>query len=178
MAKTIAAAFLAATAICTASAQQTSGRDAFLVRQACEQVQRLAAQFDVLETNQNALSERLRAIERGGGEINDFKASIAALKAENAALRREMENMKREIVAEIVAKIKQATPAQPRNTPQPRSGERYDEYTVQKGDTLSLIAQAFGTTVDALMEINALKNHDLQIGKRLLVPSQQKGKRK
>lgn len=178
MAKTIAAAILAATVVCAADAQQASGRDAFLVRQACEQVQRLAAQFDVLDANQNALSERLGAIERGGGEIADLKASIAALKAENAALRREMENMKREIVAEIVAKIKQATPAQPRSTPQSRSGERYDEYTVQKGDTLSLIAQAFGTSVNSLMEINGLKNHNLQIGKRLLVPSQQKGKKK
>jgi murein DD-endopeptidase MepM/ murein hydrolase activator NlpD len=45
-------------------------------------------------------------------------------------------------------------------------------YTVQAGDTLSLIAQRYHTTVATLKQLNGLGNSDLiQIGQKLIVPS-------
>ena len=45
-------------------------------------------------------------------------------------------------------------------------------YVVQKGDSLWSISQAFSTTVDELIKLNNLNNINLQIGDKLLVPSQ------
>ena len=44
------------------------------------------------------------------------------------------------------------------------------EYTVKSGDTLSLIAEAFGTTVSKIKEMNRLKNDNLRIGQKLMLP--------
>ncbi|SHK08306.1 uncharacterized protein, YkwD family [Anaerobranca californiensis DSM 14826] len=44
-------------------------------------------------------------------------------------------------------------------------------YTVQRGDTLFLLAQRFNTTVSAIMETNGLSNHIIYIDQRLLIPS-------
>jgi len=43
-------------------------------------------------------------------------------------------------------------------------------YTVQPGDTLWMISQMFGTTVDRLMELNNLTTTLLNIGQVLLIP--------
>jgi LysM repeat protein len=44
-------------------------------------------------------------------------------------------------------------------------------YTVKKGDSLSVIAQRFGTTSKALKSANGLKNNNIIIGKKLVIPS-------
>ena len=44
------------------------------------------------------------------------------------------------------------------------------EYKVVQGDTLSLIAQAFNTTVPKLRHLNNLKTDSLRIGQKLYVP--------
>jgi LysM repeat protein len=44
---------------------------------------------------------------------------------------------------------------------------------VQLGDTLSSIAQSFGTTVDEIVSINGLASQDviISVGQKLLVPN-------
>lgn len=46
----------------------------------------------------------------------------------------------------------------------------YLVYVVQAGDTLSGIARRFGTTVEAIMELNSLTSDLLSIGQELLIP--------
>jgi LysM repeat protein len=65
----------------------------------------------------------------------------------------------------------EATPTSvPTPTPEPSP---FIEYEVQSGDTLSSIAQAFGTTIDELVRINGLASQDviISVGQKLLVPS-------
>lgn len=45
------------------------------------------------------------------------------------------------------------------------------EYVVRSGDTLWLLAQRFGTTVDAIKKLNGLTGDDLQIGQVLRIPT-------
>ncbi len=156
-----------------AFAQQAvpGGREAFLRRQAYEEVQRVSGQVDVLESNQAALAERIARIERGGGEIAAVRAEIEALKADIARVRAEMQAQRREIVDDILKRIK-ALPAmqpQPARPAPPDPGPR-EEYVVRPGDTLSLIAQAFGTTVGRLKDMNSLRSDSIRPGQRLLVP--------
>jgi LysM repeat protein len=63
-----------------------------------------------------------------------------------------------------------ATPT-PASSPTPTPSE-FTEYAVQQGDTLSTIAQRFGTTADELTRINGLTNpNTLDIGQKLKIPT-------
>lgn len=46
----------------------------------------------------------------------------------------------------------------------------YFEYTVRAGDTLWVLAQRYGTTVDAIKSLNGLNSNLLNIGQILLIP--------
>lgn len=54
--------------------------------------------------------------------------------------------------------------------PVTQTNDDYEIYTVVKGDSLWLISQRYGVTVDDLIEINNLENADLQIGDKLKIP--------
>lgn len=61
--------------------------------------------------------------------------------------------------------------ATPGPSPTPPAPE-FTEYTVQQGDSLSSIAQRFGTTVDELARINGLADpNTLSVGQKLKVPA-------
>ena len=51
------------------------------------------------------------------------------------------------------------------------SGGSYFEYTVRSGDTLWQLAQKYGTTVNAIKNLNGLSSDILNIGQVLLIPS-------
>ena len=51
------------------------------------------------------------------------------------------------------------------------TGGSYFEYTVRSGDTLWLLAQRFGTTVDAIKNLNGLSSDILNIGQVLRIPN-------
>ena len=50
------------------------------------------------------------------------------------------------------------------------SAEESNIYTVKKGDSLWLIANKYGTTVDELKSANGLKSNTLSIGQTLIIP--------
>lgn len=154
-----------------AATAQSNSRDQFVKQQAYNEMMRVVRQMEVLESNFSSLSDRVSRLERGG-ETSALKSEIEALKAEIARLKAEMRSQRKEIVNDIVKRI---NTAQPRT---PVSGGRSsvdtsncEQYVVKAGDTLSLISEAFGTTVRRLKELNGLKNDNLRIGQKLLVPA-------
>ena len=54
------------------------------------------------------------------------------------------------------------------------SDDNQNIYIAKKGDTLYKIANMYGTTVDNLKALNNLKNNNLSIGQKLIVPSKNK----
>ena len=174
--KITAVIFVAALAAGTAFAQAPAGagRDAFLKQQAVAEMQRVSAQVDVLATNQEELSDRIRKTEAMKNEIESLRAEVAALKGAISELRREMHGQRDEIVRNLSKKIATIQPPAPKSTPAPKprpTGPCY-EYTVQSGDTLSLIAKAFGTTVQKIKDMNGMKGDALKIGQKLNVPKE------
>ena len=157
-----------------AFAQAPVGRDAFLKQQAVAEMQRVSAQVDVLAANQEELAERLRKSESAKAEIEGLRAEIAALKGTIAELRREMQGQREEIVRDLSKKIVSMqpppAPKQPPADHKPAYSGPCLEYTVEKGDTLSLIAGAFGTTVQKIKEMNGLKSDVLRVGQKINVP--------
>jgi LysM repeat protein len=164
-------------AFCASSVfAQTSGRDAFLKQQALAEMQRVTAQIDVLQTNQEDMFSRLRKVEESRSEVDSLKAEIASLRATIADLRREMDAQREGIVKDLSGKIaRMQPPPEPRGSSKPSkpaySGPCY-EYTVQSGDSLFLIAKAFGTTVQQIKELNGMKNDRIRVGQKLNVPKE------
>ncbi|MCM1038186.1 MAG: LysM peptidoglycan-binding domain-containing protein [Ruminococcus sp.] len=57
------------------------------------------------------------------------------------------------------------------NIPSGGAGSDTMEYVVRAGDTLWLLAQRFGTTVDAIKRLNGLNGNELSIGQILQIPA-------
>ena len=102
--------------------------------------------------------------------IDSKRARVKELIAE---LRRELQGQRGEIVKDLsgrIAKMQAAAPApRPVETKKVVIGPHV-EYTVQAGDTLSIIAQAFNTSVGKIKEMNGLKGDNLRIGQKLNLP--------
>ncbi|MBR1921525.1 MAG: LysM peptidoglycan-binding domain-containing protein [Kiritimatiellae bacterium] len=155
-------------------AQSAAGREAFLKNQAMAEVQRVSAQVDVLAANQEDIVERLRKAESAKTEIESLKAEIAALKGEIAEMRRETQSMRGEIVKDLTKKIVSLQPPkeQPQKpTPPVYTGPCY-EYVVAPGDTLSLIAKAFNSSVKKIKDFNGMKSDTLRVGQKINVPKE------
>jgi LysM repeat protein len=166
--RAIAACVIAMTAA-GAFAQAAGG--SFLKDQAVAEMQRVSAQVDIMASNQEELSERIRKAESMKSEIDGLRAEIASLKSAMAEMRREMQSQRGEIVQDLSKKIASMQPPAPKQTEKPKpvySGPCY-EYTVQSGDTLSLIARAFGTTVQKIKELNGMKSDTLRIGQKITI---------
>ena len=179
-----------------ASAQDAaSARAAYQERQALAEVPRLVQQFDQLAANQDEIVQRLLKVESGSGTEAALRAEIEALRAEvaelKASIRREQDAMRREIVADLAKRISTLTPPAPPPAPAPvytaaparapaatpppppaEIGPHY-EYIVEKGQTLSLIAEGFRTTVPKILAANpGLKPNLLRVGQKLIIPAE------
>ena len=151
------------------------GRESFMQQQAYAEMQRVSGQVDVLQSNLGDLQRRVGALEGGGDASKGVRQELDALKASIAELRREMQGMRGEIVKDLSGKMVQIQKQmQPPPPPKPTTTKvvigPHQEYTVQSGDTLSLIAQAFGTTVGKIREMNNLKSDNLRVGQKLNLP--------
>ena len=160
-------------AFCAAAYGQ--GKEDFMRQQAFAEMQRVSGQVDVLQSNLNDVQQRLGALEGKGDSTGGIRQEIEALKAAVADLRRTVQNMRGEIVRELSGKMVQIQ-KQMQPPPAPRPVEQkivigpHQEYVVQAGDTLSLISQAFGTTVSKIKEMNGLKSDNLRVGQKLNLP--------
>jgi LysM repeat protein len=165
---------VAALGVGLATAQE-QGSQKFMQQQAYNEMQRVASQVDVLQSNQEELATRLAKVERSKNEVDALKAEIAALRSSLEQLRREVSNQRGEIVKDLSGRISKITASQGGGSSSRRSAPPvvtgpHIEYTVESGDTLSLIAEAFGTSVSKIKEMNGLKNDNLRIGQKLKVP--------
>ena len=172
MKKTVLVASFALVALSGAAQDSTaSARAAYQQQQALAEVPRLVQQFDLLVQKRDEIAAR-RA------EVADLKSSI----------RREQDAMRAEIVKDLAGRIARMTPPPaPQPAPPPRGGAprrsapppppatigTHYEYVIEKGQTLSLIAQGFGTTVPKILAANpGLKPNMLRVGQKIIVPAE------
>ena len=175
------AVFIAAAAVAVAplaAAPGASPREDFLREQAYAEMQRVTGQIDVLQANLDELASRVARLEKARAENDGLRAEIAALKAANAELRSKTQSIRSEIVADLTKRLaamqrELAPPAPPPPPKQQKTSpaqQPHREYVVQAGDSLSLIAAAFKTTVPRIKEMNGLKSDILRIGPKLMLP--------
>ena len=86
-----------------------SARLAYQDRQNLAEVPRLIQQFNQLAENQDQIAARLVKVETGSGESAELRAEIDKLRGEiaelRAAVRRDQDAMRREIVADLTARL-------------------------------------------------------------------------
>ena len=169
--KTLMTVTCLAAAMAAAGETKSAAGGNFLVQQAVAEMQRVSGQVDVLQNNLSDIQQRIAAIE-GGGEAKGIRQEIDSIKASLDDLRAEMRNMRGEIVKDLSSRISKLTvpaPA-PTVTKMVLPAGTFEVYEVAKGDTLSIIAQAFNTSVAKLKEMNGLKSDVLRVGQKLNVP--------
>ena len=172
-------------------AAASAARDDFVRNQAYEEMQRVAGQVDMLQSNQDDLVSRLSKAEAEcaalKGEIAALKGEIAALRGAVAETRAAIDSQRQEIVNELskqISKIQTASVAAARTAARTESSPAraempsaaYDgacyEYSVRSGDSLFLIARAFKTTVAKIKSVNGLRSDSLRIGQKLMIPKE------
>jgi len=199
MKKITLGSLFAALALGLPAQDAVSARAAYQERQALAEVPRLVQQFDQLAANQDEIVQRLLKVEAGSSTEAALRAEIEAMRAEiaelKASLRREQDAMRREIVADLAKRISTLTPPPPpapaapavatrspssgrpapatQHQPPPVEIGPHYEYVVEKGQTLSLIAEGFGTTVPKILAANpGLKPNMLRVGQKLIIPAE------
>ena len=123
------------------------GRESFVHQQAYAEMQRVSSQIDVLQSK-------------------SLRNAVAELRKQLAAQRGEIV---KDLSAKIVKIQKDSAPPPP-PPPQKVVIGPHQEYVVQSGDTLSLISQAFNCPVRKIKEMNGLKNDNLRVGQKLMLP--------
>ena len=187
--------FFAVLALGVAAQDAETARAAYQERQALAEVPRLIQQFDQLAANQDEIVQRLLKVESGSGSEATLRAEIEALRAEvaelKASIRREQDAMRREIVADLAKRISTLQPPPPpppapsrpvasarqaasaAQPPAPVEIGPHYEYVVEQGQTLSLIAKGFDTTVQKILAANpGLKPNALRVGQKLIIPAE------
>ena len=185
-------------ALCVAFAASAQGVDAAAARaayqqqQAIQEVSRLSQQFDQLQNNVETLSARVNSVSNNR-EVSDLRSEISALRSEVAALKRAQASMRQEIVADLTKRM--STYLASRSAPPPSAvssktsggksasskarqpaapawnGPCY-EHVVEAGQTLSMIAKGYNTTIAKIRQASNLKSDNLRIGQKLLVPKE------
>lgn len=164
-------------AACLASCAMAFGqaKDDFMRQQAYAEMQRVSGQVDVLQSNLGDLQTRVGRLE-GGGDSKGIRQEIDALKAAVADIRRQLQAQRGEIVRDLTGRISQMQKQQAAMAPRPVEKKEkvvlgpHKEYTVQPGDTLSMISEAFGVSIAKIKEMNNLKNDNLRVGQKLNLP--------
>ncbi len=145
------------------------GKESFMQQQAYAEMQRVSGEVDALQSNISDLQRRVGALE-GGGDDRGVRQEIESLKASVADLRRALQEQRGQIVNDLSARLTKAQAAATPPKPTKVVIGPHREYVVQAGDTLSVIAQALGTSVAKIKEMNGLKNDKLRVGQKLNVP--------
>ena len=188
-----AMALFAANALAQGLAPQPpppAARQAYRQQMAAEEVERLAAQFSLLNENVDAIAGRLSKLENRPSADKELREEIAVLRASIAEIKNRQNAMRKEIVDEISAKvaklIKEQQPAPPPppaakpkpqpkpkpEKPQPPAGNYY-EYTIEQGQTIYDVAVAYGTTVKKILDANpGINPKALRIGQKIMIPAE------
>lgn len=129
---------------------------------------RLQARGEAMAEQQNRTDTRVEAVRQ---DLRRQQQEVERLSREIAELRAERERLRQDIVADLSERMSRLMAAQtPPSAPAARAQAGY-EHSVERGQTLSDIARAYGVSVDAILQANNLTNPDrIREGQKLFIP--------
>jgi LysM repeat protein len=155
-------------------AQQTREREDVLLLQ--ERVRQLDGRLEGIEMELQQLYRDItaqnRALEQTRQEVNqNVDRQLQTLASQVQQLQQSRQADKQEIINSLTATIQQMIAASGQSSRRAASSGYGYEHTVQPGETLSQIAQAYGVTSKAIIDANQLANPNmLRVGQTLFVP--------
>ena len=168
--------FIVATPLLAQPSNPAAAEDAEMERRkilkAADQVDRVDAQVDKIQSRVSALEKILEEVRLQSQSLKETLSNTSAKAAQDrTALLDEVSKL----LAERKEREKPAEKPLPIAKPAERDGY---EHVVAKGDTLSSIAQAYSEeykikiTVDAIRKANSLsKDSPLKLGQKLVIPA-------
>jgi LysM repeat protein len=171
--------FAIALVLCVAGARSAPAEDQTIGQQISildERLSRLRADVDALQFNQQQIQQDIKQLQTQLAEarqsgpsasVNDLQALEARVKALDAA----RETDKKAIIDQLAKELAAMSGSRGAATTQSSGAANGNEYTVQKGDTLSSIAKNSGVTVAGLRKANNLTSDSLKVGQKLVIPS-------
>jgi LysM repeat protein len=155
------------TTLQTQQRAESDARMAMTMRDLTARLQQLEVQVDSTTAARDDMYQRLDDVQAGmdaqsrrySDRINDLEARVVAEGGEREAMRKALVDQLTKQVTQIVERHVPSQPAQ--------SGY---EHTVRRGETLSAIAQAYGTTIGAIKKSNRLKSDRIRVDQKLFIP--------
>ncbi len=143
--------------------QETAARQRAATRMADEKVHRLQGRVESIEMENARLLQELQQLHN---EVRTFNQQISRLDSSVKSLEARQGRDTQEVVKRVEGLLKKAVPTR---TAKPGRGAGR-EHVVESGHTLSAIAQAYGTTVQAIKQANNLKSDNIYVGQKLFIP--------
>ncbi len=130
------------------------------------------AQVKELQTLLAAMDNRFEAVDKDWRARMDMLSS--SMDADRLQRRKELENVSNAMAQEII-RVERTAASNRRVAPPapPMPTGPVVEITVQRGDTLSQIAQVAGVSVQSIKKLNGMQNDTLFVGQKLKVPTKQ-----
>lgn len=151
-----------------------------LVGRLSSQVSSMQDENAMLTASNAELKQRVSRLE---SEVRSLADDIAAMRkqiAADAEVRKNQLNNLADKIAESARKPKpvaQPVPAPVQNPapvkaakPEPKDSVEYVEHQVEKGTTLNALAKAYKVSVNDIIKANKLKNTNIYVGQKLLIP--------
>ena len=141
----------------------TAARQQATSRMTEEKLYKLQGRIDSMEMEYSRLAQELQ---QARSEARSANSQVSQLNSKLQNLEAKQAQDLQEVVRRVETLVNKAVASRPAVTPRP-SGR---EHVVQKGHTLSVIAEYYGTTVDAIKKANNLKSDTIRIGQKLIIP--------
>jgi len=146
----------------------------------------LTEQVEALNRSQEALDARLNRLETQVNAASHSQDDLVGVRRDIQLIRSERETLKKEITDDLAARVEKiaarqqaenraartaSAPASATKAAGAAAGHTGYEHKVEKGQTLSIIAKGYGTTVEAIMKANKLANPSaIRVGQVLFIP--------
>ncbi len=155
----------------------------YAMQQSERDVARLKARVEAVEKSSERMESRLAEAELQARDVGRIRDELASVTRELQQVRDERTKLRAEITqsmgvtikkmlddqqTQTLAQVQKAVSASRPPTPAKQTGYNH---TVESGQTLSLIAREYKTTVSEIMRANNLSNADqLRVGMVLFIP--------
>ena len=176
--------FLFLTFICAVSAHaqrtispssQAYAQQAQVMREIQYSLQELSERMSALEQQNASLASRISTLERGGNAAT--KDDLAALRADLNTVKNDQGKIREEIIADLTGKIKtladqqRAEAAAAEKAAEKAAQKSGYKHTVEAGQTISAIAQAYKVSASSILKANKIKDPTkIRVGQVLFIP--------
>ncbi|MBN2163712.1 MAG: LysM peptidoglycan-binding domain-containing protein [Pontiellaceae bacterium] len=129
-----------------------------------ERFYKLQGQLNSIEMENGRLAQEVQQLRE---ELRKSGSSLSQLNSKLQSVEQKHTQDIQEVIRRVESLINQAVATRPTTTSGRGPGR---EHVVQKGHTLSVIAQAYGTTVDKIKKANNLTSDTIRVGQTLFIP--------